>query len=640
MKNRLFPARSVAPLLRAPAACFALSAIAAALPCAQAQTLLAQNLRAPSLQDVVVTATRTPQPLSDLVADLSIVDRETIESSGATGVADVLARLPGVEISRNGGPGNATSVFLRGAESRFTAVYIDGVRVDSQSTGGALWEQIPLAQIERIEVLRGPAAAVYGSDAIGGVIQLFTRKGEGPPAPYVSVGVGNRGTSKLEAGVSGATGVDNAFDYAFSLAHERSDGWDIRAGVPHNPDSDDYRSTSGHARLGFKIDARHRLDATLLANQLNSGYDAYLSGIPKPSTPLDDDRNKERLRTAGLTWTADWSDAYTMRLSATDSYSRYETTPSPYLTETRLRNYLWQNDYRLGVHRFSAALERREDELTNPALDAWSTAIRGSRAQNALALGYGLHAGAHTLQLHWRHDDDSEFGIKNTASAAYGYAFAPHWRATASWGSAFRAPTLYQRFSEYGNPALQPETSYNSELGLRYDQGHSSASLVVYRNRVSNLINFVGAGTCASAYGCYANTAHARYQGVTLAGSQRWGGVQLHGSIDWQDPRNLDTDKRLARRAQRYATLGADTRLADWTLGGEVQAAGQRFDDAANKTRLGGYTLFNLHASTPVARDTQLLARVDNLGDKRYQLANTYVPPGRMLYVGLKWAPQ
>gem|GEM_PF-2925950 len=356
------------------------------------------------------------------------------------------------------------------------------------------------------------------------MIQLFTRKGEGPPAPYVSVGVGNRGTRKLEAGVSGATGVDNAFDYAFSLAHERSDGWDIRAGVPHNPDSDDYRSTSGHARLGFKIDARHRLDATLLANQLNSGYDAYLSGMPKPSTPLDDDRNKERLRTAGLTWTADWSDAYTMRLSATDSYSRYETTPSPYLTETRLRNYLWQNDYRLGVHRFSAALERREDELTNPALDAWSTAIRGSRAQNALALGYGLHAGAHTLQLHWRHDDDSEFGIKNTASAAYGYAFAPHWRATASWGSAFRAPTLYQRFSEYGNPALQPETSYNAELGLRYDQGRSSASLVVYRNRVSNLINFVGAGTCASAYGCYANTAHARYQGVTLAGSQRWGG--------------------------------------------------------------------------------------------------------------------
>ncbi|RYF59108.1 MAG: TonB-dependent receptor, partial [Comamonadaceae bacterium] len=133
--------------------------------------LLAQNLRAPTLSETVVAATRTPQPLSDLVADISIVDRETIENSGATGLADVLARLPGVEISRNGGPGATTGVFLRGAESRFTAVYIDGVRIDSQSTGGAPWESIPLGLIDRIEVLRGPAGAVYGSDALGGVVQ-------------------------------------------------------------------------------------------------------------------------------------------------------------------------------------------------------------------------------------------------------------------------------------------------------------------------------------------------------------------------------------------------------------------------------------------------------------------------------------
>ena len=181
---------------------------------------VAQNLRAPQLAETVVTATRSEQPLSDLVADVSIVDRETIESSGATGVADVLARLPGVEITRNGGIGNSSSVYLRGAESRFTAVYIDGVRVDSQSTGGALWEQIPLSQIERIEVLRGPAAAVYGSDAIGGVIQLFTRKGEGPAAPYVGVGLGNQGMRKIEAGVSGTAGPDGALDYTVSLIED------------------------------------------------------------------------------------------------------------------------------------------------------------------------------------------------------------------------------------------------------------------------------------------------------------------------------------------------------------------------------------------------------------------------------------
>ena len=140
-----------------------------------APVLLAQNLHAPSMRETVVTATRSEQPLSDLVADVSIVDRDTIERSGATGLVDVLARLPGIQIVRNGGVGNNANVFLRGAEGRFTAVYIDGVRVDSQASGGAAWEQIPLAQIDRIEVLRGPAAAVYGSDAIGGVIQLFTR---------------------------------------------------------------------------------------------------------------------------------------------------------------------------------------------------------------------------------------------------------------------------------------------------------------------------------------------------------------------------------------------------------------------------------------------------------------------------------
>lgn len=598
--------------------------------------LLAQNARMPSLQDMVVTATRIEQPLSDLVADVSIVDRETIEASGATGLADVLARLPGIEIARNGGIGNATSVYLRGAESRFTAVYIDGVRVDSQSTGGAQWEQIPLSQIERIEVLRGPAAAVYGSDAIGGVVQLFTRKGEGPARPYAGVGLGSQGLRKIEAGVSGAAGHGGAFDYALGFARETSDGFDAKTSGVHNPDRDGYRNTSGHARLGYRIDARHKLDATLLASRMDSGYDG---STHKPASPVDDS-GQQRLRTAGLNWAAQWTDAYSTRVSVTDSASRYETTPSPYRTETDLRGYLWQNEYRLGAHRFSAALERREDHLDNPALDAWSTALVQGRSQDALALGYGYQRGGHTLQLNVRHDDDSEFGGKGTGSLAYGYAITTQWRATASVGTAFRAPTLYQRFSEYGVATLRPETSHNAELGLRYAQGRSSFSAVVYRNRLSNLILFGGAGTCASSFGCYANTARAQYQGVTVAASHHWAGVQWHGSIDLQNPRDLTTGKQLARRAKRHATFGADTQWAGWTLGAELQASGRRFDNAANTNVLGGYALVNLYASTRVARDYTLLARIDNLGDKDYQLARTYATPGRTLYVGLKWAPQ
>jgi vitamin B12 transporter len=597
--------------------------------------LLARNARVPSLQDMVVTATRTEQPLSDLVADVSIVDRETIEASGATGMADLLARLPGVEMARNGGMGSTTSVYLRGAETRFTAVYIDGVRVDSQSTGGAQWEQIPLAQIERIEVLRGPAAAVYGSDAIGGVIQLFTRKGEGAAAPYVGVGLGSQGTRKLEAGISGAAGVDKALDYSLGLAHARSDGFDAKTSGAHNPDRDGYRNTSAHARLGYQINAHHKLDATLLASQLNSGYDN--SGY-KPASPVDD-RNHSRLRTAGLNWAAQWTEAYSTRVSVTDSSTHYETTPSPYRTETDLRGYLWQNEYRLGAHRFSAALERREDHLYNPALDAWSTTLDRSRSQDALALGYGYNAGGHTVQLNVRHDDDSEFGGKGTGSLAYGYAITPQWRATASVGTAFRAPTLYQRFSQYGVASLLPETSHNAELGLRYVQGRSSFSATVYRNRLSNLILFSGAGACASTFGCYANVARAQYEGLTLAASHHWAGVQWNGSIDLQNPRDLDSGKQLRRRAKRHATFGADTQIAGWTLGAELQASGRRFENDANTQVLGGYTLVNLYASTRLARDYTLLARIDNLGDKAYELARTYATPGRTLYVGLKWAP-
>ena len=397
--------RAAAPACLRPAALsLALACALPALAQQAAPVLLAQNLHAPSLRETVVTATRTEQPLSDLVADVSIVDRKTIENSGATGVVDLLARLPGVQIARNGGVGNSASVFLRGAETRFTAVYIDGVRVDSQSTGGAVWEQIPLSQIDRIEVLRGPAAAVYGSDAIGGVVQLFTRKGRGPAQPYVGVGVGNHGTRKVEAGISGASG---AFDYALGVAHERSKGYDIRTSdAKANPDRDGYQSTSGNARVGFKVNARHRLDATLLASYMNSGYDAF--GY-KPLAP-DDDRNKNRLRTAGLSWNAQWSNAYSTRLSVTDTLSRYETEPSLYRTETSLRGYVWQNEVRLGAHRLSATLERREDSLNNPALDVYSKTIDRDRSQNAIALGYGIHSGAHTVQLNVRHDEDSEFG--------------------------------------------------------------------------------------------------------------------------------------------------------------------------------------------------------------------------------------
>lgn len=604
------------------------SALAVAFA-AQAQSAVQAD--AVQMKETVVTANRIEQPLSDLVADMSVVGRETIETAGAVGVADVLSRLPGVQMVRNGGAGSTTSVYLRGADTRFTAVYIDGIRVDSQSTGGASWQDIPLEAIDRIEVLRGPAAAVYGSDAMGGVVQIFTKKGEGKAKPYVGLGWGSRGTVKAQAGVSGGVA---GWDYSLGVSHASSNGFNAKTSAGFNPDADGYRNNAFNGRVGYQINSNHRVEATALTSYMNAGYDATVS----KTSPMADDRSIYKMNAVGLNWLAKWSDVYSTRLQYTQSRDFYQTKPSVYETDTRLHSYLFQNEWRLGAQTVTAALERREDKLVNNGLDIGSR----NRSQNALALGYGLHAGKHTLQLNARHDRDSEFGGHTTGSAAYGYEFMPNWRATASAGTAFRAPTLYQRFSQYGDASLSPEKGRNVELGLKWGKGSDSFSATLYRNNVSNLINYVGGtGTCAGNTGlyggCYANVAKARYEGITLAATTRLGMVNLQGSVDFQDPRDTDKDLQLARRSKRYANLSADTTLAGWKLGAEMQAAGKRFDDAANKIVLGGYTLWNLSAQKQLTREWSLVARINNLADKRYELARTYATEGRSGYIGVKW---
>jgi vitamin B12 transporter len=303
------------------------------------------------------------------------------------------------------------------------------------------------------------------------------------------------------------------------------------------------------------------------------------------------------------------------------------------MAKTTLRNFLFQNEWREGNHLFTAALERREDGLVTDPID-------NNRHQNAIALGYGYKGGPHTLQVNLRYDRDSEFGGKTTGGVAYGYSFAPGWRVSGAVGTAFRVPTLYQRFSEYGDPNLTPEKSRNVELGLHWAQQDSRFSVVAYRNRVTDLIGFGSGGTCSSPFGCYVNTGRAILRGVTFSGGYRIAGVNLGGSLDLQDPHDADTGNLLARRAERIFKLNADTRVAGWTLGAELQATSHRYDDAANTTRLGGYGLVNLYVSTTIARDWTLLARIDNLGDKRYQLASGYNTPRRTFYLGLRWAPK
>ena len=619
-------------------------ALAAALP---AFSSFAQTGVTPQLKQTFVTATRTVQSIGDVVADVTIIDREVIERSGAVGLADVLARVPGLEITRNGSLANSTNVFTRGGENRHTAVLIDGVRVDSQSTsGGVNWQAIPLALIDRVEIVRGPTSAIYGSDAAAGVIQIFTKKGQGGFAPAITFGYGAYNTQKLDFGASGSAG---AFDYAFGLAQATSDGFNVRPIAGQNTDSDGYKSLSLNARLGFQINPDHRLDVSMISNKNDAQYDSGLTL---------DFRRINLAKTASAQWAANWSTAYSTKLTVTDGLDSGAdalngSTLRPPFDQTKTRGLVWQNEYRLGAHLFNAIIENKKDRfllMGTTGLPANVTSLEREKSQNSVGLGYGWTGGAHTLQVNTRRDRDSEFGAKTTGSAAYAFAITPQWKLSASSGTSFRVPTLYQRFTIFAPPTpLQPESGRSGELGLRFVDGSSNFGVVAYKNKMTNLLSFVsGNGPCpnggpptsVASRGCYANTALAEYAGLTLTAGHTLGSYRLYGSLDVQTPKDLTSGKILPRRATRHATLGADTRVGGWTLAGDVLLSSTRFDNAANTTQLPGYAVANLSASTFLSKDWKALLRVDNLGDKVYQTAGTYATARRSLYVGLTWAPQ
>lgn len=605
-----------------------LSATARAAACLslglQALTPVFAQSPAP-LEPVVITATRSPLAASRVLADVSVLDREAIDRAGAMSLADVLQRLPGIEMSRNGGAAGTTSLYLRGGETRHTAVYIDGLRVDSQATGGAAWEGLPLDQVERIEVLRGPAAAAYGSDAVAGVVQVFTRRGREGLQAAASLALGSQRSASAQASLAGAAA---GVDYALSLAGARSDGYNARPIASANPDRDGWKRRSAQGRLGWAFLPGQRVEAALLVSSQESQYDGSLT---------QDDRAWHDLRTGGLSWQGQWSNTAETRVQLGETRTTYETQPSYYRSETTLRNYTLQHDQRFGDHHLGLTLERREDGLLNPAT-LYTATLEGDRHQDGLGLLWRSELGAHSLQAQARHDEDSEFGGHTTGSLSWGWRFLGGWRTSVSAGTSFRAPTLYQRFSEYGVATLRPESGHNLEVGLRWASNGSQLGLVAWRNRVTDLINFGAAGTCASAFGCYENAGRAVYEGVTLSGQQRSGALTLSGSADWHDPRNLDTGKQLARRARKSAKLAADYRLGPASLGVEWQGAGNRYDNAANTLVLPGYGLVNLRSAFDLGQGLALEARIDNLGDKAYQTANTYAQPGRTARLALRWA--
>jgi vitamin B12 transporter len=606
-------------------------AIAVAVCAAFSASAVAQTTQDKKLEPVVVTATRSPQIAKEVLSDNVVISAEEIAKSGTRTLADLLQRQRGIEIVRNGGPGAQSSVFMRGTDTKQNIVLIDGVRVGSSTSGGAAWSVIPLSQIDHVEIVYGPLSTMYGADAVGGVIQIFTKQGEGAPAPTVSAGVGSYATRNLEAGVSGSSG---GFRYAVRAAHERSDSFSATkpGAFGFNPDKDGYDSNSASGQFGMQLAKGHEIGASFLYSRLNSQFDG--------SGPSFDDRSRQKVATYAVyaknQLASNWNSHF--QVSQSDDHNTSDMASGRSRFNTTQKQISWQNNFTVrGTDVLQLIAEQRKEEV-----DSSNASLIGTRTTNSIAAGYQLRSGAHLAALSLRNDDNSQFGSRTTGNVSYGYRITNALRANAGFGTSFRAPTFNELyFPGFGVPANKPEKGRNGEIGLYYDDGKSQYSAVYYRNRLTDLL--VNTPVCPTdpathPFGCAYNVNKALLEGLSLGAATRLDSFTFRASLDLQDPKDETTGRQLARRAKKHGTLGVDYSAGAATVGGELVFSGKRFDDTANRNNLGGYGVLNLYANYDVAKDWTLFGRWNNATNKKYELARTYNTAESNVFVGVRYA--
>lgn len=596
---------------------------------------IAQTNNDKPLAPVVVTASRFAQDTKDVLSDNVIITAEEIQRSGQTSLVGLLQQKQSIQIVTNGGPGSTSSVFTRGTDNKQSIVLIDGVRTSSLTAGGATWSAIPLAQIDHIEIVYGPLSSLYGADAVGGVIQIFTKRGQGAPRFTASAGIGSEATRIFDMGVSGASGDDHTFRYAISAAHEKSDGFSATkpAAGPYsfNPDRDGYEKDSVSGQFSIDLAKGHELGVRFLHSRLDAQFDAG---------PGYDDRNQQEIGSTALysnnrilPW---WNSQLQLSQSTDKSYTNSLSYGKSHF-DSKQTNLSWQNDLALGPDVVQLVSEHRKDEV-----DSSTSGLNRDRTNNAIGASYQLNRGNHLASVGLRNDDNSQFGSKVTGSVGYGYWLTSALRANASYGTSFRAPTFNDLYYPgYGIASNKPEQGKNSEMALHYDDGTAQLNAVYYRNRITDLLTFAYPCPIDAAthkYGCTFNVKQATLSGLSLSGSARTGRFTVKGSLDFLDPHDDSSDKTLARRAKRHGSMALEHRSGAINTGAELLFSGERFDDAKNKNRLGGYGLLNLYASYDFAPSWSVFGRWNNVLDKDYELAKNYATAGSSLFVGVRYA--
>ncbi|OEC53497.1 TonB-dependent receptor domain-containing protein [Pseudomonas sp. AP42] len=613
------------------------------LPCAD---LLADTRdQALKLSDVVISANRQVQARNDSSAANTVFTRADIDRLQPTSVTDLLSRVPGVQVAPTGGRGSLPGIFIRGTKSAQSLVLVDGQRIANTTSGDSGLQYLNVDQIERVEVLRGSRSVIYGSDAIGGVIQVFTRRNaEQGLQPRLKLGFGSNQTWERSLGLSGG---DEHTRFNLGASLDETDGINAsHASFPSDGDHDAYRNQSISLNLSHSFSDELEAGFNLLDNRGKSEYDnSYgrydgATGQSLGQKPYTD----YTVSSASGYVDAKLNDSWQSRLELGHSENRdtkRDTLSDDYSAFNTYRDSVnWQNDLTLDEQNsLIVGGDWYEDRFHGS-----TTFTENSRWNRAAFVQHRFKSQWFSTELGLRRDQNQQFGGQNSWSGTLTVPVNPDNDLLLSYSEGFRAPTfndLYYPDTQYSNPNLQPETSKSYELQWRSqltDSARLEASL--YRTDLSDAI-ILDAGKPQ-------NVAAARINGFEAALKQELFGWQGNLGLSLIDPRDRDSGHTLARRARRTVNLDLDRQFDQLGLGASWQAISSSYDDEANRNRLGGYALLGLRSSWALNREVSLSLKVDNVLDKSYARAKysylgeaqNYREEGRVWMVGLTWTPE
>ena len=587
---------------------------------------------------VVVTASRTQQRLRDAIPHTTVLTRKEIQDSQAVDLSALLRSEAGFEMAQTGGIGAVPSpLSLRGSTTARTLVLIDGVRIEDAGFSSTALQHIMLDQVERVEIVRGNVSSLYGSNAVGGVIQVFTRRGKGEPAPSASIMGGSRNTSDVHVGYGGEGG-----DTRFSLSASRFDTKGFSAIDPAlaplaNPDPDGYRNQGLSFSASRRLNPAHEIGVAVFGTEAWIDYDR-----PTFTLPTDQHRSNQELSMLQGWWEAKFVERWKSRITAAESKDhRTDTLNGAFSSSsnTRTRQLIWDHEVRIAPpHAFTAGVEGRNQTLDS-ASSFGGSPLR-EREVSAGRLGYVGRLGDHSVQANYRYEDYSDFGSAGTYFLGYGYDLTAAWRVTLSRGTAFRAPTFLDLDPAFGNPSLQPERSKTSEVGVQWASGPHRVRVVAFDTKYEDAIVLDNLFIPQ-------NVQTAANEGIETSYSGALFGVDLRASLTFQDPveqdRTNSPPQQALRRAKTLAALSAFHSFGALRLGGEWRYSGERRDQSITSSAVTvfepAYSVLNLMARYQLSKNLYVGARLENALDEEYRLVSGYNTAGRGLFLSAGWQP-